>query len=203
METAVPTLFFTTASPYARKARVVLAEKGLAEAVQMQACMPFERPADLVAANPLSKVPTLVLEDGTVLFDSPVICEYLDALASPRLIPESGPARWQALRRQAQADGLLDAGVLIRLEGLRPDAERSPGWVEQQWQTATRTLDAFEAEAADFGAAFGIGEITLACALAWLDFRMPERDWRDGRPALTAWERAVAARPSMAATRPQ
>lgn len=199
----MPTLLFSPTSPYVRKARVLLAEKGLSDRVRLEPRMPFERPADLVAANPLSKVPTLLLDDGTVLFDSPVVCEYLDSLSEPRLIPTGGPARWQALRQQAQADGLLDAGVLIRLESLRPEAERSAGWVEQQSQTVNRALDAFEAEVAGFGEEFGIGQITLACALAWLDFRQPVGDWRQGRSALAAWERQIATRPSMQTTGPE
>lgn len=198
----MPVLFFSPTSPYARKARVLLAEKGMSDTVRLQPSMPFERPADLIAANPLSKVPALVLDDGSTLFDSPVVCEYLDSLAEPRLIPRDGPARWQALRRQAQADGMLDAGILMLLEGRRPEGERSPGWVAQQWQTVERALDAFEAEAGALGPDVGIGEITLGCALGWLDFRMDDRNWRAGRDALAAWEKTFATRPSMQATRP-
>src|SRR5690349_17625172 len=101
-------LIFAPPSPYSRKVRVMIAEKGLQQRFEFVQRAPFDKPADLLAKNPLSKVPTLVTDSGEILFDSPVICEFIDGLASPRLIPPGGPPRWEALRRQALADGVLD-----------------------------------------------------------------------------------------------
>lgn len=196
-------LFYSTTSPYARKARVAIAECGLADRVELVLAAPFELPADLLACNPLSKIPALITDEGEALYDSPVICEYLDTLGNtPRLIPSHGPARWSALRGQALADGILDAGVLVLLEGRRPQSERSPAWVAKQTGVINRGLDAFEREAAGLAEGFSIAHITLGCALGWLDFRFPDPDWRTARPALAAWDAAFQHRPSMAATRP-
>jgi len=155
--------------------------------------------------NPLVKIPTLLLDDGTSLFDSPVICEYLDQLSgAPRLFPAPGPARWSALRRQALADGLMDAAILQRYEQtLRPEALRWPDWIAGQAAKVTGALDAMEAEAAGYGAAFDIGHVACACALGYLDFRYDQLHWRNGRPALDAWFAAISRRPSMVATMPR
>jgi glutathione S-transferase len=196
-------LFFAAPSPYARKIRIIIAEKGLEAEIEMVARAPFEKPADLVALNPLSKIPTLVAEDGLVLFDSPVIAEYLDGISSPRLIPAEGRARWDSLRRQALADGMLDAGVSVLLEGRRPEGERSPGWVQRQTDAITRSLDAFEVEIGAFGEALTIGHVALGCALGWLDFRLPQYDWPNSHPRLAGWYSRFSQRPSMLSTMPE
>jgi glutathione S-transferase len=145
-----------------------------------------------------------VTDDGQALFDSRVICEYLDSRHDrPKLFP-AGPARWPALRRQAQADGILDAGILARYETvLRPEERRWPDWIEGQKAKIARALDALEGEAEGFGDAVDIGTIAVGCALGWLDFRYAADDWRAGRPALAAWFERFAKRPSMAATVPK
>jgi glutathione S-transferase len=188
-------LYYTIASPYARKVRVLLAEKGLGSKVEAVVCVPFDRPADLLAHNPLSKVPTLVTDDGLVLIDSPVIAEYLDGLAAPRLVPSGGRPRWDALRRQALADGISDAGISML-------GERPADWIRMKTEVIVRALDAFEAEIDQFGDALTIGHIALGCALGRLDFRMPALDWRNGRMRLTRWNDQFQSRPSMQATRP-
>jgi glutathione S-transferase len=195
-------LYYSTVSPYARKVRVVIAEKGLEDHIVQQSCLPFERPADLVAVNPLSKVPCLVLEDGTALYDSPFICEYLDRLVGPVLLPASGPERWVTLGRQALADGNLDAGVSIRQERARPESERSPSWIALQSDVIERSLNAFEKAVAEFGENLTIGHVALGCALGWLDFRMPNHGWRTKRAGLARWFDEISARASMMATRP-
>jgi glutathione S-transferase len=195
-------LYYSSVSPYARKVRVLIAEKGLEDRIALQSRLPFERPAELVALSPLSKVPCLVLEDGTPLYDSPFICEYLDRLFGPELLPANGPARWVALGRQALADGVLDAGVSIRQERARPESERSPSWITRQAEVIDRSLNAFEKAIADFGGSFSVGHIALGCALGWLDFRMPDHDWRAKRPGLARWFDQISARASMIATRP-
>jgi glutathione S-transferase len=195
-------LFYSSVSPYARKVRVLVAEKGIESRITLQSCQPFERPVDLMAFNPLSKVPCLVLEDGTALYDSPFICEYLDQLSAPGLVPPSGRARWLTLGRQALADGILDAGTSIRLENQRAETERSPVWITRQTEVIDRSLNAFEGAIASFGETLTVAHIALGCALGWLDFRMPTRDWRKERPQLSHWFSQISARPSMIATKP-
>ena len=195
-------LFYASASPYARKVRVLISEKGIESSVALQSCLPFEKPVDLVALNPLSKVPCLVLEDGTALYDSPFICEYLDQLSAPELLPTIGQDRWVTLGRQALADGILDAGVSIRLESLRAETERSPAWITRQTEAIDRTLNSFEGAIASFGESITMAHISLGCALGWLDFRMPNHDWRKDRPQLSHWFSQISARPSMIATMP-
>ena len=154
--------------------------------------------------NPLGKIPALVLGDGTALFDSPVICEYLDTLHDgPRLFPADGPERWTALRRQALADGLLDAAILCRYETfLRPEERQWADWIEGQQSKFRRALDALEGEAEDFGDTVDIGTISAGCAADYLDFRSLDDGWRESRPRLAAWLEGFAARPSMQATHP-
>jgi glutathione S-transferase len=199
----MPKLHFAPPSPYARKIRVLVAEKGLGAKVEMIARAPFNKPADLVVLNPLSKVPTHVTDDGQVLYDSRVIADFLDTLAVPRLIPIAGRSRWDALRQQALADGILDADVSVLLEGRRPENERSPSWVARQIDVIGRSLDAFEAEIGLLAATLTIGHIALGCTLGWLDFRMPSHNWRGSRPQLARWFAVISERPSMMATKPE
>lgn len=198
-------LLFSASSPFARKVLVVAHERALAGRIELTAVapMPVRAVPELSSLNPLGKVPTLVLADGTVLYDSRVIAEYLDALApEPRLFPASGPARWTALRRQATGDGVLDAAVAVRYERVvRPPERLFPAWVEGQLAKVRQALDALEREA-DLLLGFGIGEIAIACALGYLDFRFAEEPWRAGRPGLARFYERAAARPSMQATRP-
>ena len=159
----------------------------------------------LVADNPLGKIPCLVLDDGGALYDSRVICEYLDTLhQGARLFPAGGAERWEALRLQALADGIMDAALLTRYETfLRPEALRWTAWVDGQLDKVARALDRIEAVAAPaFGARVDIGTITVACALGYLDFRFGSLDWRGSRPVIAAWYEGFAARPSMQATTP-
>lgn len=200
-------LYVSPASPFGRKASITIAELGLgARVVQEPATVtPINRNDEIARGNPLGKIPTLLLDDGTALYDSPVICEYLDHLSgAPRFFPAAGPARWSALRRQALADGLMDAAVLLRYEQtLRPEALRWPEWMAGQSAKITGALAAMEAEAPGFGAAFDIGHITCACALGYLDLRYDHLHWRNSRPTLAAWFAAVSLRPSMVATMPK
>ena len=154
--------------------------------------------------NPLIKIPALKTDDASVLYDSRVICEYLDALAGGnRLFPASGAARWDALRRQALGDGIMDAGILRRYElAQRPAALHWADWLAGQQAKVDHGLDAAQQEAQDWGASFDIGHITLACALGWLDFRFPDAGWRASRPLLAAWFARVSARPSLAQSVP-
>jgi glutathione S-transferase len=197
-------LYYSPTSPYVRKVTVTALETGLEANLERVPTNVQAPDAAFVAANPLSKVPALITDDGLVLFDSPVICEYLDSLhGGRRLFPDQDPERWQALRRQALADGLLDAAVLCRMETFRPEAKRWSDWTERQWGKVTRALDVLEAE---IGTAreepITIGDIAAGCALSWFDFRALGDDWRLGRPELARWYETFAARPSMQVTVP-
>lgn len=195
-------LFFAPPSPYSRKVRALILEKGMQDQVELIQRAPFERPADLLAINPLCKVPTLITNDGQTLFDSPVICEFIDNAGPPRLIPSESRSRWQALRFQALADGLLDAGSTARLESRRSESERSASWIDRQMETISRSLDVLEREITSLGEHVTIGHIAVGCALGWLEFRFPDFDWRAGHDKLAAWFISFSERPSMIATKP-
>jgi len=199
-------LYSSTTSPYVRKVRVLARETGLAARIEEipTAVSPIARDAQVAGANPLGKLPALVLDDGTALYDSPVICEYLDGLhAGRRLFPPTGPARWTALKLQAEGDGLLDAAVLTRYEmALRPEPLRWPEWIAGQKAKITGVLDVLERDAGSLAGDLTIGGITIACALGYLDFRFADDAWRTGRPRLAAWFAEVSTRESLRATMP-
>jgi len=197
-------LYHNPASPYVRKVRVLAFETGLSDKIELSdvTLTPTGPDAGVCADNPVGKIPTLVRDDGGGLYDSRVICEYLDSLHDgTRMFPEGGEARWTAVRRQALADGILDAAVGTRYETfLRPEALRWPDWVDGQMAKVRRSLDALERES--LGEDVDIGTISVACALGYLDFRYPDESWREARPKLGAWFEKFSRRPSMEATRP-
>ena len=189
------------ASPYVRKALACAIARGLDSRVERMTIATTD-PA-LQPLNPLAKVPTLVTDDGATLFDSPVICEYLDSVGdAPKLFPAAGPARWKALRQQALADGILDASQPRRREVALPQDDGRKEYVALQQGKVARALDAFEAEADTLGLLTTIGEITLGCALGSLDFRFPHEPWRPGHPKLEAWYAKAVAMPPLAKTMP-
>jgi glutathione S-transferase len=200
-------LHYSYASPYVRKVMAVAIETGQREKLELTArkVSPVAPVAEVNRDNPLGKVPCLVTDDGMALFDSRVICEYLDSLHGGRkMFPAAGPSRWTALRRQAEGDGILDAAVITRYEEfLRPEARRWPDWIEGQKQKFRRALDALEGEAAKFGETVDIGTLTIGCALGYLDFRYAADNWRAGRPQLAGWFETFGKRPSMAETTPR
>jgi glutathione S-transferase len=191
-------------SPYVRKVVVLLHETGLADRVAIETIDGWTEPDRLTADNPLSMVPTLVLDDGSSLYDSPVICDYLDHCHSGLpLIPAGGDARWQVLREQALADGILDAAVLIFMELNRRPAElRWDWWLDLKGRAIRRALDALERDAAGLAERVDLGTIAVGCALGYLDLRGAVGEWREGRPALAAWYQGFARRPSMVASAP-
>lgn len=198
-------LFYTRPSPYARKARAAVLELGLEERVELVEVTTLTHPTsdipELRRENPLQKVPTLVTDDGERLFDSIVIAEYLDALAGGTLFPKD-ERRWPSLKLHALAQGIIDAGVAVRLESLRDESMRWDQWIEAHLGKVRRGLDAVEAEPALLSGAFHIGHLTLACAIEWLAFRSVYSESDEGRPRLSAWYRTVRERPSLVATRP-
>src|SRR5215469_15632232 len=184
-----------TASPFARKVRIAAMLLGLDDRIAIEPA-DTTNPADAVRTqNPLGKIPTLVLEGGPALFDSRVILDYLDHLAGGgRIVPTEPQARFAALRLQALADGLMDASILLVYEGRwRDPAKHEPKWVEHQAGKVARTLGSLEAAPPALGATPDIGEIALACALGYRDFRF-EGTWRRDHPRLVAWLDAFAAR---------
>jgi glutathione S-transferase len=199
-------LFFNPASPFARKVLVVARERGQFARITPVpvAPLPTKPVAELAQANPIGKVPALVLDDGSSLYDSRVIAEYLDALAPGKpLFPAEGDARWTALRRQALGDGIMDAGVSIRYERVvRPAEKLFPEWVEGQRRKILQTLDVIEQEARALFGELTIGHIAIGCALGYLDFRFADEEWRKGRPALAEFFSGFGARASMVATAP-
>lgn len=197
-------LYYNTASPFVRKVRVTAHELGLGKAVQLinVSLSPVSPHDALRCSNPIGKIPALITDDGASLYDSSVICEYLDALAGRnRIFPAAGPARWTALRRQALADGIMDAAVLIRYEeAVRPKELQWQDWLAAQWLKVRTALDALEQES--LAGAIDIGTISIACGLGYLDLRFPGEPWRASRPRLGAWAADIGKRSSLAATAP-
>lgn len=195
-------LCYSPTSPYVRKVTMTAHETGAHDQIERILIIPAGPATDVARVNPLGKVPALTLDDGSVLYDSPVICEYLNYLGGDcGLFPGTGLERINVLRMQALADGVLDAGILILMEGRRPEGERSPDWVARQNLAMTQGLDAMETDADGLGEAVTIAHITFCATLGWIDFR-DVLDWRDGRPALADWYAAYSARPSAMATEP-
>jgi glutathione S-transferase len=199
-------LLSSPTSPYARKVRMTVLEKGLADRVAIEPGVPMGT-ADEAAAvrrvNPLGKIPALVLDTGEALYDSPVICEYLDAIGTgPVLLPASGTGRWTALRLQALGDGVADAAFNIVMEHRRAEALRSSEWLDRWTRAIHGAADALEEALAAGPLAADLGAIAIAAAFGYVDFRLPQIDWRAGRPRLTAAFADLAARPSFVATAP-
>jgi len=195
-------LHYAPTSPYVRKVMVAAHELGVADRLTLLTTTPGTVVPDVAPDNPLAQIPTLMLGDGTTLYDSLVIIEYLDVLHGGGLVPRDGPARWTALRRHALGHGLIDAAVGLLHEGRRPAEYRYPA-AEEKLQAATlRVLDALENEQPRVAPGFTVGDIAIACGLGYVDYRFPETDWRAGRALLAKWYAGIAERPSMAATQP-
>lgn len=199
------TLLSAPASPFGRRVKMTAILKGLIADIVIES-VDTSQPenAALKSRNPLQKIPVLILEDGSELYDSRVICDYLDSLLpEPRLIPASGPERYRVLRLGALADGIMEAALLLVYEKrFRPEDLRSADWARRQQSKIETALDWLEASLPGWTAEPDYGDVSLAAALGYLDFRHEGR-WRTGRPQLVAWlaafERAV---PAYAATAP-
>jgi glutathione S-transferase len=195
-------LCFSPTSPYVRKVMACAITRGIDERIERVTTNANGSPPEFVAINPLSKVPALVTDDGVALFDSPVICEYLDSIGDTLpMFPDRGAARWRALKFQAMGDGILDASVPRRGEMMKPQDEGRIGWIARQKAAVDRTLDALETDPPH--QRVDIGSITVACALGYLDFRFAAEPWREGRRGLAAWYEAFAKNPGIALTAPQ
>ena len=198
-------LHWSSASPYVRKVNVCAEELGLASRIENvpTKVLPSEPNRDYGKVAPLMKVPSLELDDGTVLYDSIVICEYLDSIAGNKLFPAAGPARWKALRLHALANGILDAAVLARYEGfLRPEPLRWDAWSQGQLSKVDQGLEFLERNVADLKG-IDIGTIAVGCALGYIDFRFADRGWRQKHPKLAAWFDEMSKRDSFRKTVPK
>ncbi len=201
-------LRYSPTSPYVRKVMVVALETGLAERIERipTVVLPTKPNEEMARENPLVKVPALTTDDGLVLYDSPVICEYLDTQhGGPKLFPPNGKARWIALRQQALGDGILDAAILGRYEILRPKEYQWQDWIDAQLRKVRGALAALEmeTEAGELGGPLTIGQITVGCALGYLDFRYASEDWHSRHRRLSAWYEEFAKRKSMQLTVPR
>jgi glutathione S-transferase len=196
-------LLHSPTSPYARKVRIVVREKGLQSLVTEIIRLPADKQPQLLAANPLGKVPALILDDGSTLFDSPVICEYLDQLAPGLQLIPSGRARWPVLRAQALADGVLDVAVAAVLESRRSPERQSASMLAHWHEQMLSAVRHMHEELASLESELTVGHIALAAALAYLDFRHPDLQWRTvAGHALADWYAGFAERPSMQQTAP-
>lgn len=199
-------LYYSPTSPYVRKVTVLAQETGLDAKIERLATptTPIDQNPDVAKANPVAKVPTLVTDDGLHLFDSRVICEYLDTLHDKaKFFPASGKARWVALREQALGDGLLDAALLVRYEGfLRPEDKRWPSWADGQMKKVRGAMAEIEKLSAGFGDRVDIGTVSIACALGYMDFRYADMGWRKDYPQAAAFADRMFARPSFKSSIP-
>jgi glutathione S-transferase len=198
-------LYHSAASPFVRKCLVVAHELGLRDRIELVSASahPVTRNRDLIAVNPLGQVPTLVTDEGAVLYDSRVICDYLNALGDGDIVPGDPDERWPRLVEQSLADGMTDAALLTRYETTaRPEALRWGEWVEGQLDKVACGLAELERRASGFGDRVDIGTISFACALGYLDFRFASLGWRDRHPNAAAWAEWFGGRESMMATRP-
>jgi glutathione S-transferase len=191
-------------SPFGRKPRIAVSVLGLDGKVKVEPASTQDAADPISKQNPLGKIPVLVLDDGSTLFDSPVILEYLDTLAGGgKIMPTDPKARFDALRLQALADGILDASILIVYEGrFRPKEKHEQKWLDMQAGKVARAMAAAEASSPGLDSPPNVGQITLACALGYRDFRFGET-WRKDHPRLAAWLQDFAARvPAFEATKP-
>ncbi len=196
-------LYYSNTSPYSRKVRVVIREKGLTDLVEEIPCNPFEEVPALLQANPLGKIPTLVTDSGDSIYDSPVIGEYLDALDSEvTLLPSSGVERWQVLRWQALTDGILDAAYNVVMERRRSEKEQSSSWIKHWMSDIDRSVRHADTDLAKMPENISLAQISLGCALGYLNFRLPEVAWQQTCPGLSQWYQEFVVRPSMTETVP-
>ena len=192
----------SSTSPYVRKVQIFAFEAGLADCLELVPTQAWSPDTDLPKDNPLGKIPTLIADDGQAVYDSHVICEYLDTLHSGLKLIPTGSARIAQLRLHALADGILDAGVSARIEGaMRPENLRWPDWIARQVAAINRALDQLEREVPSWGDDFLFGQIATITALGYVDFRL-KLEWRASHPALAAWEAKVAQRASVQTTIP-
>ena len=193
-------------SPFVRKVMILAHEKNIVRELELEASPvnPLQPMESVIKVNPLGKIPALVLNNGSAIYGSTLICEYLDEnYPVPKFFPR-GDDRWTALRLNNLADGILEAGNLVRIESLRPDGLKWQQWEEVQVLKVRNALDALENEARNLKIDNpSIGEVATACALGWLEVRLEQIAWQDNRPNLVQWYKKISERPSLEATAPK
>ena len=199
-------LYYAAASPFVRKVRMAAHELKLTDKIELieAIVLPGKENAEYAnRVNPLRKIPALQIDDGSVILDSSVICAYLNELhGKQQLIPASGPAKWQIQTAHAMATGIMEAAVSIRYETfLRPEPQRWPVWIDEQWEKINNALGWFNERGNSN--AMTIDNIALACALGYLDFRSPDFAWRDDFSKLAAWHSIASQHDSYTTTMPQ
>jgi glutathione S-transferase len=196
-------LKFSPLSPYVRKVSVTAHELGIADRIRLTKVNTREEPDKIAPFNPLGKIPALVTDAGAVLYDSPVICEYLDAeFGNHRLLPASGAKRWDVLTRAALADGLMDAAILVRHERMRAADKQAQDWIAWQLRKLHAGLDHMEPAIETGGEALDLGKIALGCALGYMPLRVAELEGLTKWPRLKAWYERVSERDSFRLTKP-
>ena len=194
-------LFYSGASPFVRKVMATAIAAGVVDRIEKSPTNPWESPPDLLAQNPLAKLPCLITDEGLALFDSPVICDYLASLGgNAAFLPWSGPARWLVLKQQAIADGIMDAAIIRRNEAARPEEEARAKNIQRQRMIMSNGLAALEA--APPADQVDLGTISIACCLGYLDFRFADEPWRSSHPALDRWFTSFSQHREIAETRP-
>lgn len=195
-------LYFADNSPYARKVRVLAIELGVYDGIEKIQQMPRDNTTGFWTVNPLGRVPALITDEQAPLYDSRAICEYINTRANGGFFP-AGAARWDALRRMSLGDGLLDAGLPMRNETLRAKEVQATELIERHSAAVDRVLAALDADPTTNGEQFDIGTIAVACALGWVDFRLPDRPWRTRHKKLSNWFDRVTKRKSFDLTKPK
>lgn len=196
-------LMSSPTSPFVRKVRILIREKGATARIEEIVVSALADPAELHAANPLGKVPALALDDGTTYFNSPLICQYLDEeLGGHKFLPPAGKPYFSDMRLQTIGDGISEAAVSRTFERARPEAERSAMWTGRWERAITRALDLLEAESGQLDGEPTIGTIAVYCALGYLDFRHADMDWRKGRMKLADFFAKNSDRPAFKETAP-
>ena len=197
-------LIYTPSSPFARKVCVTAHEKHLFDQIELEPCSAFAELERVQQVNPIGKIPVLILDDGTPLYDSTVICDYLDDMGGgDRLTPVTGMPHWLARRAQALADDTLTIAVALTMEYRRPEAHQSAPAIERSHQQLAMTLVKMDEESAQFPKTLCMVQIAFGCVLGYLDFRHADIAWRQKHPQLLAWFTQLSQRPSMLATTPR
>jgi glutathione S-transferase len=199
-------LRWAAASPFVRKVTVTAIETGLDARIERIVTDQHAIDSDLVDDNPLGKIPALILDDGSVITDSPVICAYLDSLSTgPRIIPTDGSARWHSLSLEALADGMAESAIAVQREYGRPEEIQYQPVMDRQWEKFERTMGWINDNPDELEGPLHIGQIAVACAISWVELRLSDRlgDWKSRWPALGAWYDKFCEIPSMQATAPR
>ncbi len=198
-------LRYAPGSPFVRKVTVTIIETGQEDGVERILTDHHDPDSGLTDDNPLGKVPAMVLEDGSAIIESSLICAYLDELHDGlKLIPEDAAARMKVLQMQALSDGMTDAAIQVQRERSRPEDVQMGNISDRQWGKTMRAMDALEAGADALDGPLNLGHIAVACGLGWIEYRLGDKlaGWEDSRPRLAAWYREFCKRPSMQSTMP-